>query len=353
LQFSYTALSYSAPTKVRFRYQLEGYDKGWSDPVSFRNVTYTNLPPGPYRFRVIACNNDGVWNEQGDAVSLYIPPAFTQTRGFKALCLMILGALIYVVYQLRVHHVASQLRQHFWVRLQERERIARELHDTFLQGVQGLFLRIDAAAVQLGEENSLRRTLEEVLAESDEVMLQGRDVVTELRNGVGDSSELISALSEFGQSLTALHPAQFRTHITGEPLPLKSGVAEEVEKIAKESIRNAFLHACAHLITLEATFHLHELRISVRDDGMGVDPSILATGRRRGHFGLPGMRERAQQIGAHLTIRSNQPSGTSIELKIPSRHAYRSSSPLLWLRARWKAVKSSGRSSPTDHSVRS
>jgi signal transduction histidine kinase/ligand-binding sensor domain-containing protein len=353
LQFSFTALSFSAPTKVRFRYQLEGYDKGWSAPVSFRNVTYTNLPPGPYRFRVIACNNDGVWNEQGDAVSLYIPPAFTQTLNFKALCLIVLGALMYVVYQLRLRQVASQLRQHFWVRLQERERIARELHDTFLQGVQGLFLRIDAATAQLNEDDAVRRTLEEALSHSDEVMVQGRDVITELRNEVRDSSELIMALSEFGQRLTPLHPARFRTCIAGQPMALKSGVAEEVEKIAKEALRNAFQHASANLVTLAVTFQLHQLHISIQDDGMGVDPSIIAVGRRRGHFGLPGMLERAGQIGAQLTVRSNQSSGTTIDLTIPSRHAYRDSSRLLWLRTLWKAVKAGGRSSSTNESVRS
>jgi len=136
MEKAHTALSFSAPAKVHFKYQLEGYDKGWSSPVSFRNVTYTNLSPGSYRFRVIACNNDGVWNEQGDSVSLYIPPAFTQTRVFAAVCVALLGALIYVIYQLRINHVASQLREQFRVRLQERERIARELHDTFFQGVQ-------------------------------------------------------------------------------------------------------------------------------------------------------------------------------------------------------------------------
>jgi ligand-binding sensor domain-containing protein len=343
LQFSFTALSYSAPTKVRFRYQLEGYDKGWSDPVSFRNVTYTNLPPGPYRFRVIACNNDGVWNEQGDAISLYIPPAFTQTWGFAAMCLAVFCVLAYIVYHLRLRHVASQLRQNFWVRLQERERIARELHDTFFQGVQGLFLQIDAVVVEMRKDDSLRPTLEGLLAQSDGIMLQGREVVTELRKGAGDGSELIIALSDFGQHLTSLHPAQFRSQTIGEPLPLKSGVAEEIEKIAKESIRNAFQHANATQITLEVTFSLYELHISVRDDGSGIDPSILVMGRRRGHFGLPGMRERARLIGAHLVVRSHQPSGTTIEVTVPTRHAYRDSPPLLWLRARWKAVEASAK----------
>ena len=137
IHINYTALSFAAPRKVRFRYRLEGYDKDWSPPVSLREVTYTNLPPRNYSLRVIACNNDGVWNNEGATLHFRIPPAWFQTMWFRALCLVSAMILTWGLYRLRLRQIAGAMSARFDERLAERTRIARELHDTFLQTIQG------------------------------------------------------------------------------------------------------------------------------------------------------------------------------------------------------------------------
>jgi Y_Y_Y domain/Histidine kinase len=129
--------SVSVPERVRFRYRLNGYDKDWQDAGTRREASYTRLGPGRYRFHVIAANNDGVWNTQGASVDLIVPPAFFQTAWFRALCALAAGSLLWILYRLRLRHVAFEIHSRLEDRLAERERIARELHDTLLQGIQG------------------------------------------------------------------------------------------------------------------------------------------------------------------------------------------------------------------------
>jgi signal transduction histidine kinase/ligand-binding sensor domain-containing protein len=322
IHFAYTAPSFAAPRKVRFRYKLEGYDEDWSDPVSVRQATYTNLPPGNYTFRVIACNNDGVWNETGAQLAFTIPPAFTQSLLFKMICFLGFIGLVYLAYRFRIRQVTLQLRGRMYERLAERERIARDLHDTFFQGIQGLLLRFHTATSQLSKEEPARQIFEETLKQSDQVMLEGRELVLDLRATASEQNDLPTAFSNFGEGMRRGSSCDFKVVVNGAIRSLHPVVFEELFKIGKEALSNSFRHSGAHSIEVELNYERSELRIRIRDDGTGIDSTILRQGHRDGHFGLPGMRERAQKVGAHLDVWSKSAAGTEVELRIAARIAY-------------------------------
>ena len=322
LHFMFTALSLVAPRKVRFRYKLEGYDTSWSSLVSVREATYTNLPPGHYEFRVIASNNDGVWNETGAHLAFTIPPAFTQGAWFKAICSLAFLALVYSAYRFRVRQVTTQLRARMYERLAERERIARDLHDTFFQGIQGLLLRFHTATSQLRKDEPARGVLEEALKQSDQVMLEGRELVLDLRATASEQRDLPTVFADFGEGMRRNGSSSFRVVVNGSVRPLHPVVFEELFKIGKEALANAFRHSGAQSIETELNYEWSELRIRIRDDGVGIDSAILRQGHRDGHFGLPGMRERAQRVGAQLDVWSRAGAGTEVELRIAAGVAY-------------------------------
>ena len=331
LQIDYAALSFVNPQKVRFRYKLEGRDKDWQDAGTRRQAFYTDLPPGPYRFRVIACNDDGIWNETGAQLAFTIPPAFTQGIWFKAICILVIAGLVYSVYRLRVEQVTGQVRGRMHERLAERERIARDLHDTFFQGIQGLLLRFHTATSQLHKDEPQRRVFEETLKQSDLVMLEGRELVLDLRANVSKQSDLQTAFADFGEGMRKGSSCDFEVVVNGTIRPLHPIVFEELFKIGKEALGNAFRHSGAHSIEVEFNYEPSELRVRIRDDGGGIDSAILRQGQRDGHFGLPGMRERANKVGAHLDIWSRAGAGTEVELRIAGGVAYASDPNGSWL----------------------
>jgi signal transduction histidine kinase/ligand-binding sensor domain-containing protein len=333
LEIDYAAMSFVNPQKVRFRYKLEGRDTVWQEAGVRREAFYTDLPPGTYRFRVIASNNDGVWNETGADLTFKILPSFTQGTWFKAFCLLGLAALVYSAYLLRVRQVTRQLRTRMYERLAERERIARDLHDTFFQGIQGLLLRFHTATSQLNNEDPARRIFEETLKQSDQVMLEGRELVLDLRATVSEPSDLPTAFADFGEAMRQGSSSDFRVVVNGSVRSLHPIVFEELFKIGKEALGNAFRHSGAQSIETELNYEPSELSMRVRDDGTGIESAILRRGRKEGHFGMPGMRERAQKIGAHLDVWSRPGAGTEVELRIAARIAYASEPNGFWL---WK-----------------
>jgi signal transduction histidine kinase/ligand-binding sensor domain-containing protein len=342
LDIDYTALSFVVPQKVRFRYMLEGRDASWQDAGTRRQAFYTDLPPGTYRFHVIACNNDGVWNETGAQLVFTIPPSFAQTIWFKAIYFLGFIAIVYAAYNIRVRQVTAHLRARMQERLAERERIARDLHDTFFQGIQGLLLRFHTATSQLSREEPVRQILEETLQQSDQVMLEGRELVLDLRATASETKDLPAAFADFGEGMRKVGSCDFRVVVNGAIRPLHPVVFEELFKIGKEALSNAFRHSSAHSIEVEVNYERSTLRIRIRDDGMGIDPIILRQGHREGHFGMPGMRERAQKVGAHLDVWSGNGAGTEVELRIATRIAYASESNGSWLsklRQLWNATK--------------
>lgn len=322
LQIDYTALSLVAPEKIRFRYKLEGYDRDWQEAGNRRSAFYTNLRPGNYTFRVIACNNNGVWNESGAAMSLIIPPAFYQTYWFLAACVLAAAALIWALYLRRVRQVAAIYKGRMEERVQERERIARDLHDTFLQSVQGLVLKFDAIAQDIPQGETTRQALEQALDRADEVLSEGRDRVRDLRETSLPVGDLPTAFKRVIEETSASRACTFKTVVEGKVRDLHPVVFEEIYYIGREAILNALTHSEGSHVEAEITYDPRQLRLRIRDNGRGFDADIIEQGGRPDHWGLRGMRERANRIGARLELWSRSNAGTEVELLIPGATAY-------------------------------
>jgi signal transduction histidine kinase/ligand-binding sensor domain-containing protein len=341
LEIDYTALSFVAPKKVRFRYKLEGHDTNWQEPGLRRQAFYTDLPPGNYRFRVIACNNDGLWNEIGDALNFSIAPVFYQTTWFRLVLFVLAAGVLWLFYSFRLKRATEQIQQRLSGRLEERERIARELHDTLLQGFQGLMLRLQAVMKTLPAEEPTHQMIESVLDRADQVLLEGRQSVRDLREEGASGNELSGALARCGEELAENKASLFSLSVVGAPRALGPIVFDEAYRIGREALINAFQHSQAEKIELELTYANVRFSLRIRDDGAGIDPDILGAGRP-GHWGLSGMRERAQKIGAQLNIWSRPGAGTEVELTIPAKVAYpQEGKESLWQRIR-RRLKAGG-----------
>jgi signal transduction histidine kinase/ligand-binding sensor domain-containing protein len=320
LQIDYTALSLVAPEKIQFRFRLEGRDDDWQEAGTRRQAFYTGLPPRAYRFRVIASNNDGVWNEEGASIAFTIAPAFYQTRWFAALCVAAGAGLLWLLYALRVRQIETRMAMRLDERVAERGRIARDLHDTFLQSVQGLMLKFQAVMAAMPDEPS-RALLEQALVRADEVLAEGRDRVWELRASA-DRQDLPQALAALAAELTPAVPTRFSVSVEGEQRPLHPVVREETYRIGAEALRNAFRHAAAPRIDLEIEYARAGLSVRIIDDGRGFDVTALAGNAPGKHFGLTGLRERAKKIRSQLEVSSGRRSGTKVELRVPGVVAY-------------------------------
>ena len=327
LEINYTALSLAIPERVMFRYKLEGVDSDWQDAGTRRQAFYTHLPPGNYRFRVIACNNDGVWNEIGATLGVVMKPAFYQTWWFTALVVFGAAALLWWMVRLRITSIAHQLQDRLAERMAERERIARELHDTLLQSLFGLTLRFHTAANRLPVGDPAREALDDALQQSDKVMQEGRERVMNLRVRHTESASLAEALAEIGNQLRAIHPANFQISVKGQPRPLEAIVQEEILLIGREALTNAFSHSGAQNIVAELSYQTAALHVCVSDDGRGIDEGVLQAGYRSGHWGLPGMRERAGKMRGELRVGRSRNGGTQIDLQVPAGIVYRADDP--------------------------
>jgi signal transduction histidine kinase len=328
LAIEYTATSLVAPEKMQFRYKLEGRDRDWHDAGNRRQAFYTDLDPGKYRFRVIAANNSGVWNEEGAALDFSIAPAYWQTTWFRELCVAALIALLWTLYRLRLRQVARQFNATLEARVSERTRIARELHDTLLQSFHGLLLRFQTV-LEMMPSGQPKQLLASTIDQAAEAITEGRDAVQGLRSSTVETNDLANALRALGEQLAADEGGNdvvLRLEVQGAPRTLHPVLRDEAFRIAGEALRNAFRHAGGKRIEVELRYDSEGLRLRVRDDGKGIDPQVLSMGGREGHFGMPGMRERAALIGGKLTVWSTPGSGTEVELTIPASRAYATSS---------------------------
>jgi signal transduction histidine kinase/sugar lactone lactonase YvrE len=323
----HTALSFVAPEKVRFRFKLEGQDRDWREVVNDRQVQYSNLAPRTYRFRVIACNNSGVWNEAGAFLDFSIAPAYYQTIWFRAVCFAAFLALFWVLYQLRLRRVSHQFDMSLEERVAERTRIARDLHDTLLQSFHGLMLRFQAVHRMLPTRaDEAREILESAIDEAAQAITEGRDVIQGLRTSTVQDNNLAFAVRTLGEELASAqairNPARFQVAVEGTPRNLHPILRDEVYRIAAEALRNAFKHAQAHQIEVDLYYDEQQLRVRVRDDGKGIDATVLDGNGSSGHFGLHGMRERAELIRGKLNLWSEPDAGTEVELSVPASNAY-------------------------------
>jgi signal transduction histidine kinase len=329
IEISYAALSLASPEKTSFRYRLSGFDQDWHDVGSRRQAVYMNLKPGTYKFQVIASNNDGVWNSEGDTLRFTIAPKFYQTAWFRAICLLFFLVLLWLAYQFRLHQLQRQFSAGLEERVGERTRIARELHDTLLQSLHGVMFQFQAARNMLPRrpENAIQ-TLDEAISGTEQAIAEGRDAIHDLRTeeiAQGDLAQLLKAVgAELAKTPDANHESPaFDVIIEGEPQMMSPIVQHEVYRIGREVIRNAFRHAAARRIEVEIRYDKNQLRLRIRDDGKGIDPKVIEESRRPGHWGLPGVRERAHRIGAQLVFWSETNAGTEVELTVPAGIAYK------------------------------
>jgi ligand-binding sensor domain-containing protein/signal transduction histidine kinase len=325
ITFSYTGLNFSAPDRVRYRYRLDGYDGAWSDTTAAREAGYTNLPPRQYRFRVIATNPDGVWSANEGTLTFEVDPLFWQTWWFRSGVVLVCIAGILAVYRIRLHRATRRIYLRSQERLAERTRIAQELHDTLLQGFLSASMQIHVATDRLPDDSSVKPALTRALELMRQVIDEGRNALRGLRASQSTSLDLERAFSQIQRELVTGQQVgegvDFRVIVDGERRPLHPVLRDEVYRIGREALINAFRHARAKKIELELKYSSKGLWVRVRDDGCGIDDAVLQTGRD-GHWGLSGMRERADRIGARLHVMTSPSAGTEVELSVPSQLAF-------------------------------
>ena len=330
LQIDYTALALAMPERIRFRYRLDGVDAQWQEAGRRRAAYYNNLGAGDYQFHVQASNEDGAWPAAASTLDFSIAPTAVQTWWFKSLCALAALAAGWLLYRLRLRRVVARLALRMEERAAERERIARELHDTLLQSVQGMIMHVHAAAMRLPEPEPARAMIEKALSHADDVLHEGRDRVRELRNPDADELGLAEALAEAAAHARPPDAPPLCLTVVGAVHRLHPAIQQETLAIAGEALANAWRHAGAANIEAHLLYSARDLRLSIRDDGAGLPPEVLAAGGRADHWGMSGMRERARQIKAKLTVHSEAGAGTEWLLVLPGSIAYQTKPRRSW-----------------------
>jgi len=326
--FNFIGLSLTVPGRVRYRYRLDGYDSDWSPPTESREAAYTSLSPARYTFRVMASNSEGLWNGAPASVPLEVEPQLSETLWFRVTGVCLAAAAIFAGFRYRLARAHTAMNLRFEERLAERTRIARELHDTLLQSFQGLLFEFQAARNLFPRRpEEAMRTLDGAIGSAKAAITEGRDTIQNLRSGSAVQIDLARLLATAGKELSDAQDsnvsgAVFRLTVEGPPQPLSPVVQDEVYRIGREILRNAFRHAHAEKIEVEIRYDDRLLRLRIRDDGIGIDPKVLGEGACAGHWGLPGARERAKLIGAKLDFWSEAGAGTEVQLIVPASVAY-------------------------------
>jgi ligand-binding sensor domain-containing protein/signal transduction histidine kinase len=316
LQVDYTALSFAAPEKVQFRYMLEGWDRDWQDAGPRRQAFYTNLSPRQYRFRVLACNNSGVWSEAGAFVDFVIAPAWYQTPFFMVSCTVLTLGLLATLYRLRVSHVEREFNVRVEERVGERTRIARDLHDTLLQSLAGVSLQLDGISKQAAKHpEKTPSMIAHVREQVDACFREARLKVWDLRSPSLDRQGLSAALNGLVERIGIATSARCGVTVAGEPRPCPPEVEEELLRIAQEAASNAARHAHANEIRIALEYSPASLTLSVSDDGRGFNPEEGY--RKSGHWGLKNMHERAAQVRGTCSISTAAGQGTQVRIHIP------------------------------------
>jgi signal transduction histidine kinase len=321
IAFSFTGLSLATPERVQFRYRLDGFDRDWSAPTVTRQAVYTNLGPADYRFRVIASNGDGAWNGDEAVVSFSIAPAFWQAAWFRGLVLLIASVTAWAAYRLQLRQMRRQLNLRFEERLSERTRIAQELHDTLLQGFLSASMQLHVAADRLPADSPAKSSLKKVQDLMTRVIEEGRNAVRGLRSTTAATDDLPRAFSGMSDELNVGSDMEYRVVVEGRDRPLQPLIRDEIYRIGREAVVNAFRHSAASRVELALEYGARGVRVLVRDNGRGIDDQVLRSGTD-GHWGLAGMRERADRIGADFRVLSSAGSGTEVELSVPARVAF-------------------------------
>jgi signal transduction histidine kinase len=321
VQIDYSGLSFAIPEQVRFRYLLHGHDTQWVDAGTRRQAFYNDLPPGHYIFHVTACNNDGVWNEQGADIAFDVLPAWYQTMLFRLLAILLGIALVVGAYFLRLRRYAASLKIRFDERLDERTRLARDLHDTLLQTIQGSKLAADNARDNVDNPQTTGRALDRLSEWLERAISEGREALEALRSSAAESDSLTAALRQAVDDCAFNSDLKATVSTYGMDREMHPIARDEIYRIAYEAIRNACAHSGGTRIDIGLHYRRRSLQLDVHDNGRGIDPTVQQAGRV-GHFGLTGMRERALSLGGTLSILSTPNVGTTVSLRLPGNAVY-------------------------------
>jgi signal transduction histidine kinase len=324
VRISYSGLSFVVPQRVLFKYRLTGIDQEWVDAGNRREAFYDDLGPGRYKFQVVARNNDGVWNQTGDILTFDISSMWYQTLWFRGIVAIAITFGLWLLYQLRLAQATQLIQLRVTEREKERVRIARDLHDTLLQGFQAIILRMHSVAKRLPEAD--KQNLMNILDCGDEVLEEGRDRLESLRSGPTTIGDLQLAIEQLASDLSEVWPTTYKISADSTSQQLSPVIGDEVFQIAREALANAFRHAQASSIRVEIKMERRIFRLKVRDDGTGIESTVLESGRDR-HWGLQGMRERAERIGGRLAINNIPGTGVEIHLSIAADRVHLAESP--------------------------
>jgi signal transduction histidine kinase len=329
VHISYSGVSLSDPEAIRFRYQLQETDKDWNEAATATPVTYRNLPPGSYHFSVEASDTNGDWSGAPANLAFTIQPAYYQTNWFRALCGAAFLMLLWAFYQFRLRQLHQEFAIGLEARVNERTRIARELHDTLLQNFHGLMFQFQAASnLMLRRPDEAKKSLDDAIVETKKAITESRDAIQGLRSepiAKGNLAELLASTSrELAEANANEHQPVFDLVEEGERRTLSPTVSNDICRTALELMRNAYQHAHARRIEAEIRHGDSMFRLRIRDDGQGIEPKVLKEGGRLGHWGLRGVRERADRIGARLEVWSEPENGTEVQLLVPAAIAYES-----------------------------
>lgn len=328
VEVKFDSIEFVSPEKNRFQYRLDGVDGLWLDADTTHTAVYNSIPVGAHSLHIRGCNRDGVWDRTGIVYKVTQLPFFYETNVFRLAVLAGLSLFLWGLYRVRLHRIAREFNVRLEERVDERMRIARELHDTLLQSFQGSLMQMLAARNLFSRrpEQALH-TLDDAVTMAEGAIGESRDAIQDLRSQPAAQGDLAQLLTITGQDLARSqeaggNPVIFRLTVEGERQNLEPLLQDETYRIARELLRNAFRHAHARHIEAEIRYEDHLFRMRIRDDGKGIEPDTLKAGGLAGHFGLPGMRERAKRIGAQLHFWSAAGAGTEVELSIPSSVAY-------------------------------
>jgi signal transduction histidine kinase len=323
-EFDYAGLSFVAPQKVEYRYQLQGFDPGWVEAGTRRAAYYTNLPHGRYTFRVMARNNDGVWSREAATVALTVEPHMYQTLWFRLLLSLALVGLAYAAWRRRLLHVERE----FQAVLGERARIAREIHDTLAQGFVAVSVQLELVGqLMRASADSAREQLERTQTLVRNSLEEARSSIWELRSQSAEREDLAARILRMAEDVAArsgIHSPgaaengkqpRVQMQVSGTNHPLGAAVERELMRIAREAVVNAIRHGHSESIALRLEFVTGWFAMEIRDDGRGFAGS--PPDGASGHYGIVGMRERAAAIGANLTVESHPGAGTRVRLLLP------------------------------------
>lgn len=314
ITIDYTLPELTSPRHLLFRYRLDGFDENWVEVGSRRRASYTNLPPGDYRFRVEANSNQSSWNENESVLTFSIAPKFHQTATAKTLALLSITLAIFAVWRIRLW----QMHRRYSLLLSERIRLSNEIHDTLLQGLVGVGLQSDALLLALEPSNTtVRRHLSRLRQTIDLYIDEARHAIWNLRSPLLEKTDLVTALRTSGERAVAGTSVVFNFELEGTPRPCTPKIEEQLLRIAQEAMANSIRHSQAGHVRMRLEFSDEDgsIALTVCDDGRGMPQTLDRTGEK--HYGLATMTTRAESVGGQLSVRSAPDKGTEVRAVVP------------------------------------